>query len=143
MSKASAPKGKIQKTANGAAFQMDPAEINKAKASGRIYSGAGDVLTMEAGQTTGPWKVTEVRRDQKLDPRYGAVDVVVAEHSNGRTMRMPAATSFRDKAKLAGLDVGYVFAVTREDDYTANGKECQGYSIIVISSPEAKTAKKK
>ena len=142
MSSKTPPKGKIQKTANGAVFEMAPAEVSKAKTTGKIFSGAGDVLVMSVGSTTGPWTVTEIRENQKLDPRYAGVDIVVAEHKpTGRTMRMPAATSFRDKAKSAGLKPGDTFAVTREEDYTARGKQCEGYSIIVTGTAKGSAKK--
>lgn len=132
MSKETVKKGQIERTPNGAQFTLDKQAITKLKAAGaRVISGGGNVLTMEEGQTTGPWLITAIET-RTLDKRYEPVEVLTGECQE-QSFQLPAATSFRDKCAKAKIKVGDVIAITREADYRARGKDCEGYSLLVIS----------
>lgn len=94
------------------------------------YSGGGAVLSLAVGEAV-RGTVSQVNEGVVLDKKYDPINIHVAQIGN-QTVKLPAATSFRDKAAQAGLNVGDEFAVRREADYLARGKMNQGYSLVVI-----------
>jgi hypothetical protein len=119
---------------------MDVSAFNSA--AGKKITGGGNLLVLAVGTAAGPFEVISVE-EKVLNPKYDPVNVYTATSTDGVEWQMPSATSFVDKANKASLAVGETFAILRNADYRANGKDCQSYAINILSrtgTPKGKKA---
>lgn len=109
---------------------VSAAEFNQTK--GQKLAGGGNVLTIEPNTGAGPFTITAVE-EKVLNKKYKPVMVWTGALEDGTEFSLPAATSFVAKATEAKLAVGERILVWRNDDYRANGKDCESYAINITS----------
>ena len=128
------------KTAGG----MTAADFSKL--TGEKFAGLR-ILTLEINEAAGPFRLTNILRDQELGDQTGKkkmkpVDVYVAIDANDLEVRMPVAASFVGKAKDSNLAIGDTFCVLRAEDYVSKDFGTKGKSYLLTVTARAAKGKK-
>lgn len=102
-----------------------------AKEGVETYGGL-NILNISPGKSAGPFVLAEILKDQTISKKIKKpVDIYVGTH-DGIRFRMPAAASFVEKAKEAGLNFGDEFHVARDEDYKSKyGTAGKAYLIAI------------